>query len=314
MSPFPAASGGVLAGQIQVPASLRPQFGYYLRLSCVRRSTTGPVNNLKTTEKVLWQGEKWLRADLPPAGANLTHIPVYFQLPGELPESSVSPGAGPHWKLEASAKLRGPEFQAAFDVPVFQLPDAPMAPEDSAAAYQLSLDELRQQTRSPIQVRELASGGKEFIFPSVRNPGFASGATGMCLIWTGVIVLLLWKHAPPPFLLGLSAIDVFMVAFVLDLWLRQCRVTVNARGLTAQRQWLAFKQERRFAAGDIKRIASDAGATVGFAAYRDLKVFTRDGKEFVLAKNLNNPPEADWLVRQMTQALRANDEAPVANP
>ena len=39
--------------------------------------------------------------------------------------------------------------------------------------------------------------------------------------------------------------------------------------------------------------------------YHDLRAYTRDGKEFLLAKNLNNQPEAHWLARQMTAALKA---------
>jgi len=35
-----------------------------------------------------------------------------------------------------------------------------------------------------------------------------------------------------------------------------------------------------------------------------LKVRARDGKELMLAKNLDSKPEADWLVRQMIAALK----------
>ena len=38
-----------------------------------------------------------------------------------------------------------------------------------------------------------------------------------------------------------------------------------------------------------------SGAMVGHAAYYDLKLRVRDGKEWMLAKNLNHKPEADWL-------------------
>ena len=136
----------------------------------------------------------------------------------------------------------------------------------------MSLDEIRQQIHSQIQVKDLPEGGKEFIFPAARNPGFASGATVVCLIWTGIIALLLWNRAPLPFLLVFGAIDLLMIAFVFDLWFRRSRVTVNPDGVTVQRAWLAFKKEHRFAIGEIKNIASDVGATAGHAAYHDLKV------------------------------------------
>jgi hypothetical protein len=304
MAAVPAASGGTLQGQVQVQTRLQPEHGLHLRLSCVRRTTTGASNNRQTSEKILWQDEKWLRADLPQTGLNATGIPVFFKLPDNLPESAVSPGDGIHWKLEASAKLRGPDFHAAFDVPVFKLPEPPAIFDDPTAQYQMSLDEVRQQIHSHIQVNDLPDGGKEFIFPAARNPGFASGATVVCLIWTGIIAVLVWQHAPLPFLLVFSAIDLLMSVFVFDLWFRRSRVAVNSEVVTVQRAWFAFKKEQRLPTSEIKSIVSDVGATAGHAAYYDLKVHARDGKECLIAKNLNSKPEADWLVRQMIAEMK----------
>ncbi len=172
----------------------------------------------------------------------------------------------------------------------------------------MSLDEIRQQIHSHIQVNDLPDGDREFIFPAARNPGFASGASVVCLIWTGIVVLLVCNHAPFLFKFVFSAIDLLMLAFVFDLWFRRSRVAVNAKGVTFERAWFAFKKEQRLPAGEIKSIASDIGATVGHTAYHDLKMQARDGKEFLLAKNLNSKPEADWLVRQMTAALKPSAE------
>ncbi|MDE3067666.1 MAG: hypothetical protein KGJ60_08960 [Verrucomicrobiota bacterium] len=273
-------------------------------MSCVRRTTTGASNNRHASEQILWQDEKWLRADLPHPEFNATGIPVFFKLPDHLPESTASPGDGIHWRLEASAELRGPNFHAAFDAPVFKLLEPAAPSDDPTLQYQISLDEIRQQIHSGIQVKDLPDNGKEFIFPAGRNPGFASGATIVCLIWTGIIALLIWKRAPLPFLLVFSAIDVLMTAFVFDLWFRRSRVVANPEGLMVQRAWFALKKDQRFQTSEIRSIASDVGATAGHAVYYDLKIHTRDRKEFLLAKNVNRQPEADWLVRQMITALK----------
>ena len=55
----------------------------------------------------------------------------------------------------------------------------------------MSLDEIHRQIRSLVQVKDLADGAKEFVFPAARNPGFASGASIVCLVWTGIIAVLL---------------------------------------------------------------------------------------------------------------------------
>jgi hypothetical protein len=305
MAAVPAAAGAMLEGEIQVKTKLAPQHGLHLRLSCLRRTTGGSGNNRTTTEKILWQDEKWLCADLPQTDANATGVPVYFKLPDNLPESTAAIGDGIHWRLEASAKLRGPNFHAAFEVPVFKLPGPPAIAADPTLQYQMSLDEVRKQTHSKIQVNDLAEGGKEFIFPAARNPGFASGATLFCLIWTGIVILLVWKHAPFLFPFVFGVLDLLMIAFSFDLWFHRSRVAVAAGELKIETAWLIFKKQNVLKISDAVNFIADVGATAGHSAYFDLKVRARDGREFTLAKNLNNKPEADWLARQLATATKS---------
>src|ERR1700690_946739 len=75
MAAVPGALGGTVEGQIQVNGRLQPEHGLHLRLSCVRRATTGSGKNRGPSEKILWQDEKWLRPELPQTGANATGIP-----------------------------------------------------------------------------------------------------------------------------------------------------------------------------------------------------------------------------------------------
>jgi hypothetical protein len=303
MASVPAAPGGTLEGEIQVGGRLQPQHGLYLRLTCVRRTTSGSGNSRSTTEKILWQDEKWLRADLPQTDLNATGIPIYFKLPDNLPESTAAIGDGIHWRLEASAQMRGPNFHAAFEVPVFKLPEPPEISDDPTTQYQMSLDEVRKQIHSKIQVNDLPDN-REFLFPAARNPGFATGATIFCLIWTGIVVLLVWKRAPFLFPLVFGTIDLLMAAFVFDLWFRRSRVVVNPERVTIQKAWLAFKKEECLQTSEIKNITSDVGATAGHAAYHDLKIQTRAGRQITAASNLASKPEADWLVQQMIAALK----------
>jgi hypothetical protein len=51
MAAVPAALGGTLEGKIQVRAKLQPQHGLHLRLSCVRRTTTGIGKTIRKRRK-----------------------------------------------------------------------------------------------------------------------------------------------------------------------------------------------------------------------------------------------------------------------
>lgn len=304
MAAMPGALGGTLEGMIQVNARLRPEHGLHLRLSCLRRTTSGTGKNRTTTEKILWQDEKWLRPDLPQTDLDATGIPVYFKLPADQPESTTSQGDGIHWKLEASAKVRGPNYHATFEVPVFKVPETPTPGDDPTAPYQMSLDEIRQQIHSRVQVNDMADGGKGFVFPAGRNPGFASGATAFLIIWTVVIVFLIWKQAPFIFPLLFGAFDLLMIVFTFDLWFRRSRVVATPEQVQIENTWLGFKKQHTLKISEVASIATDVGATAGHTAYYDLKIRTRDGREVTAAKNLGSKPEADWLVRQLAAAVK----------
>jgi hypothetical protein len=88
MEVFPATVGGLLSGEIRVSGRLSPEHAYYLRLSCIRSSTAKRDKTRVTTQRILWQDEKWFRPNLPQSEAGLTRLPVFFQLPAELPEST----------------------------------------------------------------------------------------------------------------------------------------------------------------------------------------------------------------------------------
>ena len=311
MGAVPAPLGGKLEGKIQIKAKLQPQYGLHLRLSCVRRATTGKSNNPQMTEKILWLDEKWLRADLPQTDLNATAIPVFFKLPDNLPESTAATGDGIHWKLEASAKLRGPNFDAVFEVPVFKLPHPPEISDDPTLQFQMSLDEVRKQIRSKIQVNDLPDGGKEFIFPAARNPGFLAGATVIWLVWTGVIALLIFKHAPPLLPLVASAADLLMTIFLANLWFHRSHIAIAAGQVKIEAAWFSFKKQRTIKLSDVANFATEIGAQVGHSQYYDLNNRARDGREFTVAKHLGHKPEADWLVRQMTAAAK---NIPTTNP
>jgi hypothetical protein len=304
MAAIPAALGSTLEGEIQVNRRLRPEHGLHLRLSCIRRMTTGSGKNRSTNEKILWQDDRWLRPDLPQTDLNATGIPVYFKLPADQPESTPGSGDGIHWKLEASAKLRGPNFHATFDVPVFKLPEPPDISDDPTTPYQMSLDEMRQQIHSKIRVNDLPDGGKEFIFPAARNVVPAAGLTVIWLIWTGIVVALFWnwKQVPAIFPLLFGVFDLLIGLFAFDFWFRRSRVVVTPTQMQIETSWPGFKKRRTLEASQVVSIAADIGATTGHTAYHDLKVRLRDGREITVAKNLGVKPEADWLVRQMIAA------------
>jgi hypothetical protein len=334
MASVPGALGGSLAGLIQTGARLRLEHGLHLKLSCLRRTVSSSGENSSTHEAVLWQDEKIFKseADLPEPEPGRSGIPVFFKIPADQPESVARGNEAIVWRLEAKAKMSGPDFAAAFEVPVFKVAGAATAEADEpdpTAALQMPVEELRRDEHSKIQFADGPSG-REFYFPAARNLGTAFGLTTFLLVWSGFLWFMILQKAPLLFPIVFGLVAVLLIVGCINLWLKSTRVTVNATGITAVNRWLLFSRTRRFDAGDIARFDTKAGMTSGSQVFYDLKLITRNAADnfatrqtnyaqtgqrpemkfrlndpggITLASSIPSKPEADWLVQEMTKAL-----------
>lgn len=339
LAQVPAPLGGSLDGLIQTERPLILEQGLHLKLSCIRRTVTGSGKNRHTHENILWQDEKVFRSDapLPTDGLGGSGIPVHFNLPADQPESTLRGDSNVIWRLEARAKMAGPDFTAMFEVPVFHVEGTPLkqaqtAP-DPTAALQMTAEEIRRDENSKILVNQVPDG-LEFYFPAARNPGTAFGLTIFSIIWTGVIWLMIHWRAPILFPIVFGLIDVFLLWGCLSLWFKSSRVIVNGSGITLHTRWLIFSRTCQFEAGEISAIKLNVGMTSGSTAFQDIKLITRaaeqdgfaarkaryeqtgesprlelkglkisDATGITLGGGIASKPEAEWLVREMTRAL-----------
>ena len=333
LAQVPVPLGGTLTGMIQTGARLRLEHGLHLKLSCIRRVVTGSGKNQSTQETVLWQDEKVFAPDasLPEPEPGHSGIPVFFKVPAGQPECFAQRRESVSWRLEAKAKMAGPDFAATFDVPVFQAAGAAVAETadepDPTAALQMPVDELRRDENSKIQITD-SPAGREFYFPAARNLGMVLGITGFFLMWSVILYFILHaKNCPRLFPIAFGLVDFFLFWACFNLWLKSSRVTVNPTQVIAISRWLVFSRTRKFDASDIARFELKTGMTSGTQTFQDIKLITNDcAEDFATRKarypqtgergavkfKLGNPtvagglaskPEADWLVREMTKAL-----------
>jgi len=334
MAAIPGALGGSLDGLIQTGTRLRLEHGLHLKLSCIRRTLSGSGDNRSTQESILWQDEKVFKseADLPEPEPGRSGIPIHFKIPANQPECSARGNEAVIWRLEAKAKMSGPDFSASFEVPVFKVAGAAVADADETdptAAMQMPIEEIRRDEQSKIQITD-GPGEREFYFPAARNLGAAFSLTVALLAFGGFMVMarLLFHSLFFEFAFGL--VSLLVLFGCVNLWFKSSRITVNASGLTSVNRWLLFARTRRFDAGEIADFDTKIGMTSGNKAYYTLKLVTRaSGQDFAARKahyqqtgerpplklSISNPsgvtlasgiaskPEADWLVREMTRAL-----------
>jgi hypothetical protein len=335
MAAIPGAPGGTLEGLIQTGARLRLEHGLHLKLACIRRIVSGSGDNHNVVENILWQEEKIFKteADLPEPEPGRSGIPVFFKLPADQPECSVYGGESVIWRLEAKAKMSGPDFAAQFEVPVFQVAgvaaaEAADAP-DPTAPLQMPVEELRRDEHSKIQVTD-GPAGREFYFPAARNPGAAIFTTVLFLAFSGGLGAMIAHHFSIVFELALGLFALLFGCFTFVLWFKSTRITIDATGVRATSRWLIFSRTRQFAAAEVERFEIRVGMTSGTQTYQDLKLITRSGVDdfaarktrheqtgerpplkfsvsssrgVTLASSIASAAEANWLVQEMTKAL-----------
>lgn len=337
LAQVPAPLGGTLEGQILVGTRLRLEHGLHLKLSCVRRFTSGSGKERRTQENVLWQDEKVLRpeANLPELEPGRSGIPVYFKIPADQPEATPDSGDGIHWRLEAQTKMSGPGFSAQFEVPVFLLAGAVSAETaaeepDPTAVLQENAEEIRRDENSRITVTD-GSEGREFYFPALRNLGSTLMLTLVCAVWNSFLWLMIVKHAPILFPIVFGLFDIFILCGCFNAWFKSSRVTVGRDGMTAVNRWLLFRRTRRFAAADIEEIITQPGMQSGSKVYWAIKLVSRVTADrfaadkaddqrtgqlpslkmqirearrgTAIATDIASKPETDWLVHEMNTAL-----------
>ena len=225
LAQIPIPLGGTLAGMIQTSARLKLEHGLHLKLFCIRRITSGKNN----TENILWQDEKVLKADLPEPEPSRTGIPVFFKLPADQPECFARSGEAVFWRLEAKAKMSGPDFHALFDVPVFNVAGTLGGTEaeapDPTTALQEPIEDIRRDEHSKIKVTD-GPDGREFYFPAARNLGTAVVLTVVFAGWSGLFWVLLHSKAPLIFPIFLGITDVLIGFGCFNAWFK------SARGVT----------------------------------------------------------------------------------
>jgi hypothetical protein len=120
---LPGEIGGRLRGMIEVPARVRLLEGRQVELvlCCQRLVTTGHGKSRRTSTTTVWESTRQIPASCLSAGAKGTAIPVDFEIPFGMPESTpdVNLLDRVEWRLTAKAETRGIDLGSSFAVPVF---------------------------------------------------------------------------------------------------------------------------------------------------------------------------------------------------
>jgi hypothetical protein len=307
LSTVPGSIGQSLAGTVRAAVALPPSEGFGVTLTCVRRVTTRSGKSSSTSERILWQEEQRITGEQSRDYSGMkTRISIRFQLPPDVEASATSnPNDRVIWQLQVSASVPGVDYDSTFEVPVFrtaaseQIPPETGAGASTPSAVQTS---YRPPADSPITVTTTRRG-TEILFPAARNPGPAIGMTVFMVIWWGALALQLYLKAPIVFPIVTGVFGIILAVFVLELWLRVSRVTVDAGTLTLASGYLTPGRERRLAAADIADVVPAIGMQSGKTVYYDVVIRRKDGKKTTAGSSVRDKREAEWLAATIRRSL-----------
>lgn len=302
---LPGVLGGTLSGAIEIPSKVRPEGGFKLRLVCVRRTTSGSGKNRSTHESVVWEEQKTILKDYLEPEPDQTGLPVFFNIPYDLPESRDGNPAI-IWRLEVSADVPGVDYAATFEVPVFKTAEsrADAGPRpDPTEAFQPPAEAWRPPENSRVRVNQTLRGDTELYFPAARNLGVIMGLLVFGLIWNVFLWVMIVKKAPVVFPIVWVFFDLILLLILLQMLVVSVRVIAGNGELAVRRRYLFIGATKKLPARDIQSVDLKIGMQSGTRAFYRLEAKTATGGKVGLGGGIRDKKHAEWLARQIREAL-----------
>jgi HEAT repeat protein len=312
---LPFSTGERVRGKIHLQFDTRAEHGIDLRLSCVRKVVSDSGKNSTTSQIILWQSDQNVPANALAPGPLGRAIPVDFSIPAD---TAITNHDNPRdqilWLLHAQADVPGVDYTDDFEIPVFRGASSAEAVRDSessafptantfgfAATRSNDSSEVVQPAHTKVVVR-MGSGGTEFYFPPLRNPGRALMLFVFTIIWSAAAYVLYQKHAPIffPIVFGLS--DLLIIAGCLHAAFGSARIAVRSGEISSCSSLFGLGRTRQIQVSDVASIVPVVSAqqrTNGGGQLYAIRMRMKDGRKITLADEIDSRQEARWVVSQI---------------
>jgi hypothetical protein len=327
---LPFSPGSHARGQIQLRLPTAADHGIDLRLSCIRRITTGTGKDRTTNDAVLWKEEKNVPKSYLSVGPLGTAIPVDFAIPVDAYESNHDQHDDQLlWILHAQADVPGVDYSDDFEIPVFHSTAssaraaaasvstgsepvfgnfagraaAEADADQTAPAFQSDSSDVAAPRNPKVVLRTTMDGATEFYFPPFRNRGNTLVFFLFTFVWT-IIVYFLWNsHAPRIFAAVFGFFDLIMIYGCIQSAFGSTRIVVGHGKVVSIKKIGGPGKPREFPFTDIESVRVAAGLQQGANASCLVRLKTKSGNDFTLADNIVDRQEARWVVAQIEKLV-----------
>src|SRR6266481_5212721 len=314
---LPFSPGERVGGKIHLKLDSRAEHGIDLRLSCVRKRVSGSGDNRSTNQIVLWQAEHNVPAGAVQPGPLGRAIPVDFSPPADsLVTDHDNPSDQVLWLLHAQADVPGVDYSDDFEIPIFRNAAFGGPASDSGTRTTTGADSFGFATPRPSDadsgavpqpahtkvVVSMGSGGTEFYFPALRNPGRALILLLVTVFWSAVVFVLFRSQAPIFFFIMFGFTDLLLIAGILHVTLGSSRISVRSGEILSRTGIFGLGRTRRIQASDVASIVPVAGMQQGNSTgtvLHAIRMRLKDGSKITLADEIDSRQEARWVVSQI---------------
>jgi hypothetical protein len=312
---LPFSTGERVRGKIHLQLDTRAEHGIDLRLSCVRKVVSGTGDNRTTNQIILGQAEQNVPPGAVETGPLGRAIPVDFSIPADSAITSHdNPGDQILWLLHAQADVPGVDYTDDFEIPVFRGTASAETVRDSESSafsgpntfgFATTRSDDSGDVAQPAHTKVVvgpSSGGTEFYFPPLRNPGRALVLFLVMLLWTGVAYVLYQKQASVFFFIVFGLSDLFIFAGFLHVTFGSARITVRSGEILSRKGIFGLGSARRIQVSDVASIVPVVSAQQGGSsgnALHAIRMRLKDGRKITLADEIDSRQEVRWVVSQI---------------
>ena len=314
---LPFSPGERVGGRIHLKLDTRVEHGIDLRLSCVRKILSASGNNRSTSQAILWQADQNIPAGAVGPGPLGQTIPVDFTPPPDsLFTNHDNPNDQVFWLLHAQADVPGVDYSDDFEIPVFRSASSSAPVSDFGTRIATGTNNFGFATSQPSDadsgevpqpahtkvVVSMGSGGTEFYFPALRNPGRALILLLVTVFWSAVVFVLFRSQAPIFFFIMFGFTDLLLIAGILHVTLGSSRISVRSGEILSRTGIFGLGRTRRIQASDVASIVPVAGMQQGNSTgtvLHAIRMRLKDGSKITLADEIDSRQEARWVVSQI---------------
>lgn len=303
---LPIPVGGSFHGEIAHRESSVPESGYRLELRAVNRITTGSGQNRHMVETTLWQSELRVSPALVAPSPAGVRVPFDFDIPPDAPQSDLhDPTDLTMWRLIASAEMPGIDYNARFELPVFETTEGHAAEAVSAyhVAHRAEAAQRELGAESLVTVTPMPNGGTEFRIAPAREVGAIVTIVVILAIWFGAIAMMVRSGVPIVFAIVFVLFGLLFLVMLIDALVGRSIVVVDRQRLRAERTWLGFASTTDLDPAKIDSIRAKPGARSGRRQYFDIEARLTSGSSQMLARYLRSNADADALAAKIWFAM-----------